>query len=322
MTGADAIEPLQEGRTDAPHSLWGDAWRRLRRNRLAVLGLAVIALYVLAALLGPWLLPYDFQEQDLGALNSPPSLVHWLGTDSLGRDVFSRIVAGARTALLVSVAVTAIALAIGATLGALSGFLGGPFDRFVMWLTDITMSVPSLLLVVVVNASLTPLLSGWMDERFMQTGNPLYRNTSVLDLMLVFGAIALIKWPQYARLMRAQVLSIRHANYVTAATALGLPPGTIVRTYIVPNALGPVIVAVSFGLGTAMVLESAFSFLGIGVQPPTPSWGRMISDGMRVWGTYPHLLIVPALALAIITIAFAFVGDGLNEALNPKGRRS
>jgi ABC-type dipeptide/oligopeptide/nickel transport system permease subunit len=323
MTGQSSMTSQTEPVTheQAPAGLGRDAWLRLRRNRLAMLGLVIIALYVLAAIFGPWLMPYDFAQQDLAHVNSGPSLIHWLGTDNLGRDLFARTVGGARTALIVSFFVTVLSFSIGAIAGAVSGFVGGVADRTIMWLTDVTMTVPSLLLVVVINTSLTPLLSGWMEDLFLKTGNPMFRDTTFLDLSLVFGTIALIKWPQYARLMRAQVLSIRNANYVTAAIALGLPPTTIIRSFVVPNALGPVIVAVSFGLGTAMVLESSFSFLGIGVQPPTPSWGRMIADGMRVWGAYPHLLIVPALALAIITMAFALVGDGLNDALNPKGKK-
>jgi peptide/nickel transport system permease protein len=215
--------------------------------------------------------------------------------------------------------VTTIAVAIGTVLGSVAGFFGGWFDRLVMWLTDMTMSVPQLLLVVVINASLKQPIANWMEARYMATLNPLYRNTVWIDFLLVFGSMALITWPPYARLMRAQVLSIRNRPYVTAARALGLTNGLILRRYVIPNALGPLIVAVSAGLGTAMVLESAFSFLGVGVNPPTPSWGNMISDGLRVWTRYPHLLLAPAIVLGLATVAFNFLGDGLNDALNPRG---
>ncbi len=312
---------LSTGPAEAPDetvSLWRDAWRRLIANRLAVFGLAVVALLILVALIGPWLTPYDFLSQDIDARNQAPSLVHWFGTDDLGRDVLSRVIYGARTALLVAIVVTGIALTIGVGLGAVAGYVGGRVDAFIMWLTDIAMSVPSLLLVVVINTSLKPPLARWMDAKYLETLNPLFRETVWIDFVLVFGSMALILWPPYARLIRAQVLSIRSRNYVTAARALGLPAGLVIRRYIVPNALGPVIVAVSAGLGNAMVLESAFSFLGVGVTPPTPSWGNMISDGLRVWRTYPHLLAAPAAVLGIATIAFSFLGDGLNDALNPK----
>jgi len=299
-------------------SLVRDAWRRLRANRLAVVGLCYIVLLVVVAVAGPWISPYDFLSQDVTMRSAPPSLVHWMGTDQLGRDVLSRVIYGARTALIVAVVVTGISLAIGIVLGAIAGYVGGRLDAFIMWLTDVTMSVPSLLLVIVINTSLKPPLQRWLDELFLATKNPIFRDTMWLDFVLVFGAMTLILWPPYARLVRGQILSIRNRNYVTAARALGLPARTIVRRYIVLNAIGPVIVAVSAGLGAAMVLESAFSFLGIGVTLPTPSWGNMISDGLRVWRNAPHLLAAPAIVLGLATIAFSFLGDGLNDALNPR----
>jgi peptide/nickel transport system permease protein len=306
---------------DKPSSLWSDAWRRLRRNKLAVAGLVIIAALVIVAVFGPWLSPYDFLSQNLDLRNQPPSAAHWLGTDDLGRDVMSRLIYGARTAFMVAVGVTIIAVLIGVVLGAIAGFYGGWFDRFVMWFTDITMSVPQLLLVVVINASLKQPISQWMEARYLETFNPIYRNTQIIDFVLVFGAMALITWPSYARLVRAQVLSVRQRPYVTAARAMGLTNRLILTRYVLPNAMGPLIVAVSAGLGTAMVLESAFSFLGVGVTPPTPSWGNMISDGLRVWTNYPHLLAAPAAVLAVVTVAFNFLGDGLNDALNPKGQK-
>lgn len=306
---------------DRPSNLWSDAWRRLRRNKLAVAGLVIIAALVVVAVFGPWLSPYDFLSQNLDLRNQPPSAAHWLGTDDLGRDVMSRLIYGARTAFMVAVGVTIIAVLIGVVLGAIAGFYGGWFDRFVMWFTDITMSVPQLLLVVVINASLKQPISQWMEARYLETFNPIYRNTQIIDFVLVFGAMALITWPSYARLVRAQVLSVRQRPYVTAARAMGLTNRLILTRYVLPNAMGPLIVAVSAGLGTAMVLESAFSFLGVGVTPPTPSWGNMISDGLRVWTNYPHLLAAPAAVLAVVTVAFNFLGDGLNDALNPKGQK-
>lgn len=306
---------------EPPVNLWRDAWRRLRQNRLAVAGLAIITVLLLAALFGPLITPYDYLSQNLDARNAGPSLAHWMGTDDLGRDVFSRILYGARTAFIVAIVVTAIAVAIGVVVGAAAGYFGGLFDRVVMWLTDVTMSVPNLLLVVVINASLKPPLAAWMEAQYQATLNPMFRNSVWVDFILVFGSMALITWPPYARLVRAQVLSIRSRPYVTAARALGLPNSTILGRYVLPNALGPLIVAVSAGLGTAMVLESAFSFLGVGVNPPTPSWGNMIQDGLHVWQHYPHLLAAPAAVLGLATIAFSFLGDGLNDALNPRGAK-
>ena len=235
--------------------------------------------------------------------------------------MISRVIYGARTANLVAICVTAIALAIGVILGAIAGFYGGMFDRVMMWFTDMTMSVPQLLLVVVINASLKQPIVTWMEDMYLASRNPIWRNSALIDFVLVFGSMALISWPPYARLVRAQVLSIRNRPYVTAARAYGLTNRIIPLRYVLPNAMGPLIVAVSAGLGTAMVLESAFSFLGVGVNPPTPSWGNMISDGLRVWTNYPHLLVAPAAILAVVTVAFNFLGDGLNDALNPKGQK-
>jgi ABC-type dipeptide/oligopeptide/nickel transport system permease subunit len=304
---------------DKPVSLWRDAWDRLVKNKLAVIGLVMVLVLFFAAIFGPHLTPYDFLSQNLDDRNLPMSWDHWFGTDDLGRDVFSRVLYGARTAFVVAIVVTIIAVIIGATLGALAGYVGGNTDRFIMWLSDVTMSIPNLLLVVVINTSIKPPLARWMETQYLETLNPIYRNTMWIDFILVFGSMALITWPPYARLMRAQVLSIRSRPYVTAAKAIGLPARQIMWRHIAPNALGPLIVAVSAGLGTAMVLESAFSFLGVGVTPPIPSWGNMISDGLRVWQHYPHLLAAPAAVLGLATVAFSFLGDGLNDALNPRG---
>ncbi|MGG7539006.1 ABC transporter permease [Rhizobium sp. 12,4] len=313
--------PLSTAETvdEPPVSLWRDAWHRLRRNKLAVFGLVIVLILAFTAILGPYLTPYDYLSQDLSARNALPSMSHLFGTDDLGRDVFSRVVFGTRTAFLVAVIVTFFAVLIGLTLGAVAGFFGNPFDRAIMWLTDVTMSVPNLLLVVVINASLKSPITRWMEARYLETLNPFYRQTIWVDFILVFGSMALISWPPYARLVRAQVLSIRSRPYITAARALGLSNWIIIKRYVVPNALGPLIVSVSAGLGTAMVLESAFSFLGVGVNPPTPSWGNMISDGLRVWQHYPHLLAAPAAVLGLASVAFSFLGDGLNDALNPRG---
>ncbi|MBY2918982.1 ABC transporter permease [Rhizobium leguminosarum] len=314
--------PLSTSETvEEPVSLWRDAWYRLKRNRLAIFGLVIVLILGFTAIFGPYLTPYDYLSQDLNARNVLPSMSHLFGTDDLGRDVFSRVVFGTRTAFLVAIIVTVFAVLIGLVLGAVAGFFGNPFDRAIMWLTDVTMSVPNLLLVVVINASLKSPISKWMEARYLATLNPFYRETMWVDFILVFGSMALISWPPYARLVRAQVLSIRGRPYITAAQALGLSNWIIIKRYVIPNALGPLIVSVSAGLGTAMVLESAFSFLGVGVNPPTPSWGNMISDGLRVWQHYPHLLAAPAAVLGLASVAFSFLGDGLNDALNPRGSK-
>lgn len=300
------------------YSLLKDAFDRLIANRLAMIGLIIVALLILIALIGPYITPHDFLSQNLDARNQAPSSLHWFGTDDLGRDILSRVIYGARTAIIVAFSVTILSFIIGTILGALAGYLGGKFDSFVSWLIDITMSIPSLLLVIVINVSLKPTLVNWMDAQFMATHDEFWRNTIWVDFALVFGSLALIKWPKSARIIRGQILSIRNKNYVMAAKAIGVPTPRILSAYVIPNAIGPIIVSFSATLGEAMVLESSFSFLGVGVRPPIPSWGNMISDGLRVWQLYPHVLAAPALVLAVATIAFSFLGDGLNDALNPR----
>jgi ABC-type dipeptide/oligopeptide/nickel transport system permease subunit len=300
------------------YSLVKDAFKRLIANKLAIVGLVVVIAVILIALVGPYITPYDFLSQDLDARNQTPTAAHWFGTDDLGRDVLSRVIYGARTAVIVAIAVTILSFIIGVILGSIAGYMGGKVDSFIVWLIDVTMSIPSLLLVIVVNVSLKPPLVNWMDAMFLQTHNQFYRNTIWVDFALVFGSLALIKWPKAARIIRGQILGLRSKNYVVAARALGVPTKRILSRYIVPNAIGPIIVQISATLGEAMVLESSFSFLGVGVRPPMPSWGNMISDGLRVWQLYPHILAAPAAVLALVTVAFSFLGDGLNDALNPR----
>ena len=204
------------------YSLFKDAFNRLVANRLAVVGMIVVVLLLLVAAIGPYITPYDFLSQDLEARNQFPSAAHWFGTDDLGRDVLSRVIYGARTAVFVAFAVTILSFIIGTVLGSLAGYLGGKVDAFVSWLIDITMSIPSLLLVIVINVSLKPTLVNWMDEQFLLTHNEFWRNTVWADFALVFGSLALIKWPKAARLIRGQILSIRNKNYVLAAKAIAL----------------------------------------------------------------------------------------------------
>jgi peptide/nickel transport system permease protein len=281
-------------------SLAKDAFDRLIANKLALLGMLLVVFLFFIAIFGPYITPYDFLSQDLMARNQAPSWTHWFGTDDLGRDIMSRVIYGARTAVIVAFSTTFLSLIIGLFMGSLGGYFGGKVDGFIVWLIDITMSVPSLLLVIVINVSMKPRLVNWMDEQFLLTGNEFYRNTILVDFVLVFGSLALIKWPKAARIIRGQIMSVRNKNYV------------------IPNAIGPIIVYISAALGEAMVFESSFSFLGVGVRPPIPSWGNMISDGLRVWQLYPHILAAPAAVLALVTIAFSFLGDGLNDALNPR----
>lgn len=318
MTAAEPGTVRDLERPKPTRTLWQDARRRLLQNRLSVIGLIILGLFLLAAVIGPYVAPYDFLEQDTTQQLQGPSLDNWLGTDALGRDIFSRLLHGARTAALVAAITTVISLILGIALGTMSGYLGGRVDAFIMWITDITMSIPGLLLAMLINTALLYPVERWFRERYEATGNTFYLNTLWLDYVLVFGTLALIAWPEFARLIRGQVLSIGHMPYIEAARSIGAPTSSIMRRHIVPNGLGPVVVAVTQGMGSAIVLESSLSFLGIGVQPPNASWGSMLADSLSLWTTEPHLMIAPAATIGIITVAFVFVGDGLNDALNPR----
>lgn len=299
-------------------SLWQEALRRLWLNRLAALGLTVVVLFLGAAVIGPYATPYDFLEQDIGNALQNPSRAHWLGTDALGRDIFSRLLHGARTAAFVGFFTTALSLAVGVVLGGIAGYARGWADEFLMWLTDVTMSVPGLLLAMLMNTALKRPIAAWFDQMYLRTKNPFYLNTLWLDFVLVFGALALISWPGFARLLRGQVLSVRETLYVEAARAIGADERRILSQYVLPNSIGPVVVTVTAGVGGAITLESGLSFLGIGVQPPNASWGSMLSDSFSLWISFPHLMIIPAATIGVIVFAFTFLGDGLNDALNPR----
>jgi peptide/nickel transport system permease protein len=303
---------------DRKYSLWSDALARLMANKMAVISLVLVILLILIALVGPYITPYDFLSQDLDARNQPPSWEHWLGADNLGRDVLSRVIYGARTAAITSFAVVGVSVIIGIVLGSLSGYAGGKVDVFMMWITDMVMAVPPMLLAMVASVALRPMVAAWMERMFAATHNPIYRQTFWADIFLLVVVLTLVLWPTYARLIRGQILTNKNMNYVVAARALGVPARSILMRYIIPNSLGPVVVALSAGLGSAMLWESAFSFLGIGVRPPVPSWGNMINEGMAYWRNSPHLLAAPAIVLGLMTVAFSFLGDGLNDALNPK----
>lgn len=299
-------------------SFWNDAVRRFRGNWLAVAGSFIILLFIFAAIFGPMIAPYDFLEQNILTSLKGPSAEHLLGTDDLGRDIFSRLLYGARTAALVAFSTTTISLVVGVMVGTWAGIRGGRVDQFLMWISDLVQAIPSLLVVILINTSLRRPIINWFDRLYEQTHNPFYLNTTWLDYVLVFSALALIAWPGLARLIRGQVLSVSEEDFVLAARALGASELHIMLRHVIPNSLGPLIVAVTANLGSAIVLEAGLSFLGIGIQPPNASWGSMLNDSLRLWQAFPHLMLSPAITIGIIQVAFVFLGDGLNDALDPR----
>ena len=291
-TNSELLSTAEQGT-----SLWLDAWRRLRKNRMAVAGGATLLVFVVIALLTPWIAPYGYETQNLDLGASPPSAQHWLGTDVFGRDVLTQIMYGGRVSLAVGFIATAVALLIGVTWGAVAGYVGGRVDAVMMRLVDILYALPFMIFIV-----LLMVVFG--------------RN-----VLLLFLAIGAVEWLTMARIMRAQVQSLRQQEFVEAAISLGLSPTAIIRRHVVPNALGPIIVYTTLTIPSVMLLEAFLSFLGLGIQPPQTSWGLLISYGAETMEEYPWLLIFPGLALTLTLFSLNFLGDGLRDALDVRGSK-
>ena len=271
------------------------AVQRLRQDRLLQCGTVLVVILLVAALFAPWLAPFDPLTGDLrtGYLLAPGHS-HWLGTDSQGRDVLSRVLYGARISLMVGILSQGVALLLGVTLGLVAGYYGRWVDGVIMRLADVTLAFPTLLLLIAVAAAVRP------------------------SLPLTFVLIGVVGWAGMARLVRGQVLVLRSAEYVQASKALGVPDRTILFRHLLPNVRAQVIVAATLGIAGAMMAEAALSFLGLGAQPPTPSWGAMVSDGRDLLRVAPWVSFAPGLAIGLAVLGFNLVGDGLREAYDPK----
>ncbi|MBI3942101.1 MAG: ABC transporter permease [Chloroflexi bacterium] len=301
-----------------PRSLWWDAWNKLIANRLALASIFVLILVLLVAIFGPYMTPYNHLEQNLNAISQGPTLAHPLGTDELGRDMVSRILAGGRTAVIVAIVSTSFTGILGVLLGAMAAYMGGWVDDVIVRAIDITLSFPRLLLAIFLAASAKPLFTDFTNHLSAEYGWTFLRGSVYLDYLVVFAVLGVTGWPRLARLVRGQVLSLRETDYIRAAETVGASEWRIIVKHLVPNALGPVIVALSAGFGNAMLLESSLSYLGLGVQPPGASWGRMISENLILWRYKPHLVLMPGMALFFTVLAITFFGDGLNDALKPR----
>jgi ABC-type dipeptide/oligopeptide/nickel transport system permease subunit len=298
-------------------SLWMDAWARLRGNRTAVISMVFIVLLILVAIFAPLLAPYGYDEADFTAITQPPSAEHWLGTDSLGRDVLSRLIYGTRVSLSVAIIAQAVILLIGVPLGMLSGYAGGWVDMVIQRTVDILYAFPSLLFVIVL---MTYLSAALKEAEGPIAGTLSSINAASGGLLGIFIAFGLVFWLTVCRLVRGEVLSIRQKEYVEAARAGGTPDSGILWRHIFPNILPPVLVAVTFGIPAAIMIEAGLSFLGLGVEPPTPSWGLMIAEGVRNIRSHPHLLLSSGILLSLTLLAFNYLGDGMRDALDPKFR--
>ena len=279
------------------HTLWGDAIVRLRRNYFAMAGLGFIVLLALLAIFAPLITHYGFADQHLTEILQGPSWKHWMGTDQLGRDTFARLLYGARTSLAVGIFTQFIVICIGLPIGAIAGYAGGRVDNYIMRFVDIMYAFPDILLIILLRSVL---------------GGSIY---------MLFLAIGLVAWVNIARLIRGQIMGLKSRDFIGAARAMGGMGPYITWRHLLPNSLGPIIVSVTFNVPRAIFTEAALSYIGIGVRPPTPSWGAMIQDGFNLIFSKPYMLLFPAIALALLMLAFTFLGDGLRDALDPKMRR-
>jgi oligopeptide transport system permease protein len=295
------VEPETEVRVvaadqDRGHSLWSDAWHRLRRNRLALAGGIFLVTLSLLCAFGP-IFSQAYQEQDLELGATPPSAQHWLGTDTLGRDLFARTLYGGRISLTVGLVATFVALTIGVTYGAISGFAGGKVDAAMMRIVDILYALPFAIFVI--------LLMVFFGR----------------NIFLLFFAIGAVEWLTMARIVRGQVMSIKRMEFIEAARALGLSHRRIIFRHVIPNVLGPVIVYTTLTIPAVMLLEAFLSFLGLGVQAPMSSWGVLIQDGAEKMEEFWWLLVFPGTLFSLTLFSLNFLGDGLRDALDVRASK-
>ncbi len=266
-------------------------------NRLGYIGFAIAAVFILSAIFAPWIATHDAIAPNLDIRYLPPNAEYWFGTDGLGRDIFSRVVYGARISLEVGITVVVVSSIIGVLIGAIAGFYGGLIDKFLSgYVFNVFLAFPGLLLAIALVA-------------FLGAGQG-----------KLIAALCVIGWVGYARVMRGQVLKVREYDYVLAARALGASNFRILFTHILPNAIQPLIVQASLGMAGAVLSEATLSFLGLGIPPPAPSWGTMIEEARQYFSNSPHVLFFPGAAIALTVLAFNFIGDGLREYLDPKQR--
>ncbi len=276
-------------------SYWLSVWRRFKSNKMAFVGLIFIIIITVAAIFTPWIAPHSYDETNYAHTFEKPSWQFIWGTDDLGRDMFSRNLYAMRNALLIGFGSQAIVVVVGVIIGAIAGFRGGTVDSVLMRIVDIMYAFPTFLFNVILVTALG-------------RGIP-----------IILLAIGITGWAGMARLVRGMVMSLKNADFVEAARALGAKEFHIIRKYILPNMFGPIIVSIAFGIPNAIWMESGLALVGMGVRPPMPSWGNMISAGMGYIMAFPHMVIFPAILFALTLLAFTYVGDGLRDAMNPKG---
>lgn len=288
----------------ASKSLWNDAWRRLKRNKLAVYSMYFIVLMCVVAFFADLIAPYAFDEQNMNRILEGLSREHWLGTDDLGRDMFSRLVYGARMSMAVGIITAIISLVFGTIYGSIAGWFGGRIDSILMRIIDILDSVPTVVLLILVKV-------------YFDAVN-IFADPERRALFSILMALSIYGWIMLARVVRGQVMQVKEALYVEAAHSVGASGIWIMVRHIFPNILGPIIVVLTFQIPSNIMFESFLSFIGLGLQPPFSSWGVLANNGWKTISTYPHLIIAPSIALFVTMLAFNLLGDGLRDAFDPK----
>lgn len=294
VTLASKGQPAVEMKMRKETNLWRDAWLRLLRNKLAIFGLVVICFFLFLAIFADVIAPYSYEKQQLTKANQFPNPEFWFGTDPLGRDLMSRLIYGARVSMIVGLGSQVVVLLIGVPLGAIAGYYGGKVDLILMRLVDVMYAFPTLLFVILL---MTVLGSGMKN---------------------IFIAIGLTSWVTICRLTRAQFLSLRQKDFIMAAESTGASSLRLIWRHLLPNALSPIIVAITFGVPTAIFTEAALSFIGVGISPPTPTWGGMVGESQQYLRSYWYMATFPALAIGLTMLSFSFLGDGLRDALDPR----
>mgnify|MGYP001650725783 FL=1 len=290
-------EILQVQKKEETLGYWQDAWIRLKKNKMALLGLIIIVCLIVVAIFGPIFSSHTYDEQNLMMINSSPSWEHWFGTDNLGRDIFIRVLYGARISLAIGIVASLLNLFIGVIYGGIAGFFGGKIDRIMMNIVDILYSVPTLLYVILLMVILKP------------------------GLINIFIALGIGYWLQMARIVRGQILSMKEQEFILAARTIGVSKKRILFRHLLPNAMGAIIVTMTLAIPDAIFTEAFLSFIGLGVSAPMASWGVLASEGVNNLRAYPFQLFFPAVAISVTMLAFNFLGDGLRDVLDPKMRR-
>ena len=268
-------------------------WRQFRKHKLALVAAGVLLVLIALVMLAPWIAPYEFDAIDPLHGRQPPSPQHWLGTDDIGRDLYTRLLYGGRISLAIGIFSALVGTGVGTLMGSIAGYYGKTIDNVIMRATDVAFSIPSLPLLIILSA---------------------YAKSAVPVMILIIG---LLSWMSTARIVRGTVLSVRERDFTTAARAIGVRDAHIILRHILPNALAPIIVGATLGVGGAIIAESSLSFLGLGVQIPTPSWGNMLQDAQSTMSSKPWLTIFPGMAILITVLGINFLGDGLRDALDP-----